>query len=773
MLKKLGDRTLLKICFYTLSLWFATNKALVAQVTSDNTVGTQVNTNGNVAEITGGETRGGNLFHSFQDFSVPTNNEAFFNNSNDIGNIFSRITGGNVSNIDGLIRANGSASLFLINPAGIIFGENASLNIGGSFYGSTADSILFEDGEFGTNLDNPPILTVNAPIGFNFRDEPADITANDSGTIELNIADTIRIDGFGLSTSPNGEKREFPSSLSSNVVDSGNGGNMDIDTQNLSLSRNGQISSVVINNGNAGNININAELITIGERGNANLLPSKISAIAGSASNDGSEIANGGNITINTDWLRISDGGDIDAGISGLGSGGNIVINASNEISVRGSGIFIDGESEEIEASSSISSDILKNGRGKAGDIDLNAASLSIDRGYISADVLGEGNGGEIRISATDSIAISDRGYISADVLKGAIGNGGNLNIETGRLTLNNGSQISAVTFGNGDAGNILIRASESINLNGVSELSRGGGIFANALIGTGKGGNIDLISDRLTISDGAIITASNFPSLGEENVVTAPGTGEPGNITIQAESLNLLNEGRIEAGTQAETGSGANISLEIADSISIEGSSFISAEARKNASGGNINIDTDFIIAFPNGNNDIIASADRGRGGNIDITAESLLGIEQRPLSLFTNDINASSEFGLDGNIFIRSPDINPFQGDIELPDRIVETEATVAQVCDTDRSEAKSGLTVGGKGGISPAPDLPMEATNIAIADDTEPTSTLPQPVTTNIGKIQPARGIRVTETGEVILTAYDTDKSDRLPATNNCGT
>ena len=123
----------LSLSLCTVGCLYAT--ATQAQLTSDGTVNTQVNQNGNVAEITGGETRGGNLFHSFQDFSIQTGNEAFFK-------------GGNISNIDGAIRANGSASLFLINPAGIVFGENASLNLGGSFYGSTADSILFEDGEF-------------------------------------------------------------------------------------------------------------------------------------------------------------------------------------------------------------------------------------------------------------------------------------------------------------------------------------------------------------------------------------------------------------------------------------------------------------------------------------------------------------------------------------------------------------------------------------------------------------------------------------------------
>ena len=167
----------LQISLCAIGYLWATGSNVQAQVTMDGTVNTIVTPNGNVAEITGGETRGSNLFHSFQEFSVGTGNEAFFNNANDISNILSRVTGGNISNIDGLIRANGSASLFLINPAGIIFGENASLSIGGSFYGSSASSILFENGEFSAaDLENPPLLTVNAPIGLGFRDNPAEIT---------------------------------------------------------------------------------------------------------------------------------------------------------------------------------------------------------------------------------------------------------------------------------------------------------------------------------------------------------------------------------------------------------------------------------------------------------------------------------------------------------------------------------------------------------------------------------------------------------------------
>ncbi len=168
--------SLFQLSLCTIGCLYTTSNTTLAQVTTDGTVNTQVTENGNVSEITGGETRGGNLFHSFQEFSVRPGNQAFFNNADSISNIFSRVTGGNISNIDGLIRANGSASLFLINPAGIIFGEGARLDIGGSFYGSSASGILFEDGEFSaTDLNNPPVLTINAPIGLNLRDNPENI----------------------------------------------------------------------------------------------------------------------------------------------------------------------------------------------------------------------------------------------------------------------------------------------------------------------------------------------------------------------------------------------------------------------------------------------------------------------------------------------------------------------------------------------------------------------------------------------------------------------
>ncbi|MGL5808188.1 MAG: filamentous hemagglutinin N-terminal domain-containing protein, partial [Xenococcaceae cyanobacterium] len=185
-----------------LSLFFPT--AARGQISPDGTVETNVEQTGNVTEITGGEQAGSNLFHSFSQFSVPTGNEAFFNNSNDINNIISRVTGGSISNINGLIKANGNANLFLINPAGIIFGENARLDIGGSFLGSTANSLLFNDGtEFSAiQTQTKPLLTVNAPIGLNLRDNPAAIenrsVANNVG-LQVNTGENIVLVGGDVS----------------------------------------------------------------------------------------------------------------------------------------------------------------------------------------------------------------------------------------------------------------------------------------------------------------------------------------------------------------------------------------------------------------------------------------------------------------------------------------------------------------------------------------------------------------------------------------------
>ena len=167
------------------SILCATSPTSLAQIIPDQTLGSEnsvVTPNINIRgidsdRIDGGAVRGGNLFHSFQKFNIDEGRGAYFSNPGNSVNILTRVTGGNVSEILGTLGVLGNANLFLINPNGIVFGPNARLDIGGSFFATTADGILFENGlEFAaSNPEAPPLLMINMPLGLNIRENPGSI----------------------------------------------------------------------------------------------------------------------------------------------------------------------------------------------------------------------------------------------------------------------------------------------------------------------------------------------------------------------------------------------------------------------------------------------------------------------------------------------------------------------------------------------------------------------------------------------------------------------
>ncbi|MDT9339577.1 filamentous hemagglutinin N-terminal domain-containing protein [Trichodesmium erythraeum 21-75] len=177
-----------------------------AQIVPDDTLGKESsvvvpdNIKGIPSErLEGGAIRDGNLFHSFGEFNVGEGQGAYFANPALIENIFTRVTGTNVSNLLGTLGVLGNANLFLINPNGVIFGPNASLDLQGSFVVSSAESFVFNNFEFSaSNPQAPPLLTINIPLGLRFQENPGPISARATTELKVGPGETLGLLGAKL-----------------------------------------------------------------------------------------------------------------------------------------------------------------------------------------------------------------------------------------------------------------------------------------------------------------------------------------------------------------------------------------------------------------------------------------------------------------------------------------------------------------------------------------------------------------------------------------------
>jgi large exoprotein involved in heme utilization and adhesion len=282
---------------------------------------------------------------------------------------------------------------------------------------------------------------------------------------------------------------------------------------------------------------------------------------------------------------------------------------------------------------------------------------------------------------------------------------------------------------------------------------------------GVGQAGDLTITTEQLIVRDRAKVT------------VSSTGSGNAGELRVEASSIRLENQGKIISETKA--GQGGNIALQLQDLLLLREQSQISTTAgtaEAGGDGGNIDIDSDFIVAVPGESSDITANAFAGNGGNIDIDAFSVFGIEPRelenPASNDINDITASSELGLEGTIEIDTPDVDPSRGLVELPTVPVETE--VAQACSPGSSQQQSEFVVTGRGGLPPTPEEALSSDAIQVdwvslnpetaeeqeskeAEENSPTSGSSNPSVPN--QIVEAQGWVTAPNGEVVLTASAT--------------
>ncbi|AFY55547.1 filamentous hemagglutinin family N-terminal domain protein [Rivularia sp. PCC 7116] len=760
------------------NVFLITKPALAQQsnITPDNTLGAEssrlnrnVTINGiNADRIDGGARRDINLFHSFSEFNINDGQAVYFANPDGVENILTRVTGGNASNILGTLGVDGAANLFLINPNGIVFGENASLDLQGSFVGTTASGLQFgEQGNFSaTNPELPGNLTINPSALFfnqvqasggiiNKSQASAGINPNGNKTTGLRVPDgkslllvggNINFDGgrlrayegnielasvtspgsVGLDISGNTFRLNVPEDVERGDISLANesdisvlgagGGNFTINARNLEISDSIIFAGIAENSDNpnaqAGDVKLDAtgsillkdsavidnSVYSQGNAGDIFLQASNsVSLVDSAIANDieAGAVGNGGNINITAGSLSLTDGSEIQALLRGAdvennlpggqGNAGNIFLEASNSISLVDRSLIVNN----IEAG----------GVGKGGNINIKAASLSVTDGSSIQAILGnadvennlpggQGNLGNIDINVRDAVTIAGiKDGFNSEIFNfvgiGAIGNAGDININTDSLSLANGSEINAKTSGQGNAGNININARQNISLDGSGDviLSDGsnGTLFTRIINSVdtgavGNAGNIQLNTGNLSVTNGAFISSSTNGKGDSGNItinasdtisfdtnssvdtrIFTGGIGKGGDIRVKTGTITLTNGSQLGTTVTGE-GNAGNIFVEARDGVKLDGffSSQFNGEPFDKISGIESNLVTGGV----------------GKGGDIQIVTKSLsvsdrasisatsggqgdagnININVTDTATFDNLGNASSVFASDG---------------------------------------------------------------------------------------------------------------------------
>lgn len=614
----------------------------LAQITPDTTlpVNSTVTPNGNINIIEGGTRTGNNLFHSFESFSIPTYNAAFFNNALEIQNIFSRVTGNSISNIDGIIRANGTANLFLINPNGIIFGANARLNIGGSFFASTARSLTFADEtQFSTapNSQTPPLLTVKVPIGLQLGTNAAPIQVQGSRLAVLSgqtlslVGGEVTISGGNL-LAPGG-RIELASVVNGQWLLGNNNQQLATNYGNIQLNQQAIIDTSHVG---AGEIKISGKQVTIVEQSQV---------IANTLGNQ-----NGGNITIQAEQFTLQNGASVAAYALGEARGGNIFLNALDAVTILGTGTvedlipFLLG----FNFNSSLLRDGLFTGSfatGDAGDLTINTRQMTIREGGRIASITDRGGrGGNVTVNATNDLEIIGTQTINNDVnispevsiglptfvtgiATGTFRSGkeaGNLTVTTPRLIVRDRAGILAATTSSERGGNLTINASELVDL-------QNGSLLATLAVGRGNAGDLNITTGQLNIIQRGGLSTSTI------------GAGNAGSLSINATRIFL--EGAFIAASTGGKGQGGNLTVNASELVEVFGLGTIQTGTAREGNSGNLTITTPRLILRGFGAGVSTVTSGAGKGGILTVNAsESVELIGNSPGTFLPTEDSVSS---------------------------------------------------------------------------------------------------------------------------------
>src|SRR5579884_243485 len=650
--------------------------AQVAPITSSG-LNTQVNLSstppaGKIQyDITGGTRPGGgvNLFHSFGQFNVPTNNIANFLNDSSLAtsNILARVTGTNgnsptLSSIYGTIQTTGfgNANLFLLNPAGFLFGPNATLNVGGMVTFTSADYLRLADGVRFNAIPNPAAdaLLSAAPVAaFGFLgSNPGAITVQgsrlsvadgtgisivggnitiqsgtpDNGTVQparlsapngqINLASTASPGEFLVGTLQHAPNVNGQSFTSYGAVSLAPGSTVDVSqTGSGTVSiRGGQfvlsVSNAVLTTAENPASTVGQDTIVLNTGSSIVSATSGVDSgadvqiVAGTVQMDAASIQStttgtgqGGGISISADTVSLTNGAQIVSSTSGAGAGGNITLSAIDSVSI--SGYDTTGTVSGVTTFFS----------------DLNTGLPLVTSGVFST-TSGSGPGGSVTINA--GTATLDNAGTLASITSGD-GRGGdltlnvrNLNIQNGGLILSSaGLDFTTVEFtGNGRAGDITVTAENSIQVSGFNPNTLSESAIWSMSNNTGDGGNITLSSHTVSIENGGIIQS------------TGSGPGNAGNIAIATDQVTVSGVDEIENSSTIisfGTGSGNSGAINIitAQSVNVEDLGVIQTGGK----GGNITIQAGESVNVAGGG--VIASVGGANGsGDITISADQIL---------------------------------------------------------------------------------------------------------------------------------------------------